>query len=73
MHPHIMGAVNLFYADSPLTAGGGDAERTKQRSHGFHLRTRRGRPWLLPGKHLVWVDTACDELGAKVNDERVGT
>lgn len=73
MHPHIMAAVNLFYADRPLRAGGGEAKRAAERAHRIQLRGVQGKPWLAPGKHLVWIDTAKDELGFPVNDERVGT
>jgi hypothetical protein len=73
MHPHIMAAVNLFYADSPLRAGGGDAQRAAERAHRIQLRGVQGKPWLAPGKHLVWIDTAKDELGFPVQDEKVGT
>lgn len=73
MHPHIMAAVNLFYADSPLRAGGGDVKRAAERAHPIRLRSVQGKPWLAPGKHLVWIDTAKDEQGFPVSDERVGT
>ncbi len=73
MHPHIMDAVNLFYADSPLRAGGGEGQRARARAHSIRLHRADGRPWLQPGKHLVWIDTSRDERGHPVQDERVGT
>jgi hypothetical protein len=72
MHPHIMDAVNLFYADSPLRAGGGESQRARARAHSIRFHHTNGRPWLQPGKHLVWIDTSRDERGP-VQDERVGT
>lgn len=73
MHPHIMDAVNLFYADRPLVAGGGRDHRARERAHDIRLQDQSGRPWLKPGKHLVWIDTSRDERGQLVHDEKVGT
>ncbi len=73
MHPDIMHAVNLFYADQPLAAGDGEKKRSAERVHSVKLIRPDGRPWLVPGKHLVWIDSAKDEFGASVGDERVGT
>lgn len=73
MHPHIMEAVNHFYADSPLLAGDGDAGFAPSKRHGLSLRNRRGRPWLQTGHHFVWVDTARDAIGRPAREESHGT
>lgn len=73
MHPQIMEAVNLFYADQPLAAGDGETALARERNHGLRLRDGRGRNWLEPHQHLVWFDTGRDSVGRPTRDERVGT
>jgi superfamily I DNA and/or RNA helicase len=73
MHPQIMAAVNLFYADQPLAAGDGEAALARVKMHGLRLRSVDGREWLAPRQHLAWVDTARDASGHATRDERVGT
>lgn len=73
MHPQIMEAVNLFYADQPLAAGDGAAALARENAHGLRLRGARGRDWLTPEQHLVWMDTGRDAAGRPTRDERVGT
>ncbi len=73
MHPQIMAAVNHFYADSPLLAGDGGAAFAREKQHGLHLRGARGRPWLQPAQHFVWIDTARDAAGQPVREESHGT
>ena len=73
MHPQIMAAVNLFYADQLLAAGDGEAALAREKAHGLRLRGGRVRVWLGPEDHLAWIDTARDGAGRPVRDERVGT
>lgn len=73
MHPQIMEAVNLFYADQPLAAGDDEAGLSRAKNHGLTLCGAGGREWLAPRHHLVWFDTARDAMGRPVRDERVGT
>lgn len=73
MHPQIMEAVNHFYADSPLVAGDGDAAFAKSKHHGLTLRNPRGRPWLQPGQHFIWVDTSRDAAAHSAREEAHGT
>jgi len=73
MHPNIMEAVNLFYADQPLAAGDGEAALAREKKHGLQLRRADGRAWLEPQHHLVWFDTARDAVGRPARDERIGT
>lgn len=73
MHPQIMAAVNHFYADSPLLAGDGDVGFAATKHHGLMLRNPRGRPWLQPGQHFVWVDTGHDAAGRPAREEAHGT
>ncbi len=73
MHPEIMAAVNLFYADQPLAAGDGAAELAREKAHGLRLRGGRARAWLGPEDHLAWIDTARDGAGRPAREERVGT
>ena len=73
MHPQIMAAVNRFYADQPLSAGGGHEQLAKDKAHSFSLTRPNGTPWLKPGQHLVWIDSTFDDDGKPVQDERIGT
>lgn len=73
MHPDIMAAVNLFYADQPLAAGDGEAALAREKAHGLRLRGGRAREWLGPEDHLAWIDTARDGAGRPAREERVGT
>jgi Superfamily I DNA and RNA helicases and helicase subunits len=73
MHPQIMAAVNLFYADQPLLAGDGEAELARAKAHGLRLRGTTGRAWLRPGQHLAWIDTTRGADGRVAREERVGT
>jgi hypothetical protein len=73
MHPDIMAAVNLFYADQPLAAGDGEVELARDKAHGLRLRGGRAREWLGPEDHLAWIDTARDGAGRPAREERVGT
>lgn len=73
MHPQIMAAVNLFYADQPLAAGDGEAELARAKAHGLRLRGGAERAWLAPGQHLAWIDTLHDAAGRVAREERVGT
>ena len=73
MHPQIMAAVNLFYADQPLAAGDDEAKLARAKEHGVKLLGANGRGWLSPHQHLVWLDTARDAVGRPARDERVGT
>jgi superfamily I DNA and/or RNA helicase len=73
MHPQIMAAVNQFYADSPLSAGGGDERLSEDKKHQYTLGSSNGKPWLEPGKHLVWVDSTYTHDGKEVQDEKIGT
>jgi hypothetical protein len=73
MHPQIMAAVNRFYADQPLSAGGGHEQLTKAKTHSFSLLLADGTPWLKPGQHLVWIDSTFDADGNPVKDEKIGT
>ncbi len=73
MHPQIMEAVNLFYADQLLQAGDGAVELARQKEHGLVLRGANGRTWLHPSQHLVWIDTSRDAQGREARDERIGT
>jgi hypothetical protein len=73
MHPQIMAAVNRFYADQPLSAGGGHEQLAKAKTHSFSLLRADGTPWLKPGQHLVWIDSTFDADGKPVKDEKIGT
>lgn len=73
MHPEIMAAVNLFYADQLLVAGDGEAELARDKAHGLRLRGGRAREWLGPDDHLAWIDTGRDGAGRPAREERVGT
>lgn len=73
MHPQIMAAVNLFYADQPLAAGDDAAKLARAKAHEVTLRGANGREWLSPHQHLVWIDTARDAVGRPAREERVGT
>lgn len=73
MHPQIMAAVNLFYADQPLAAGDGAEALGKAKAHGLHLRGLGGHAWLHPKNHLAWIDTSRDELGRPAHAQRIGT
>jgi hypothetical protein len=73
MHPQIMAAVNRFYADKPLSAGGGDESLAEAKTHSFSLVGSKGTPWLKPGHHLVWIDSTYDAEGRSVQDEKIGT
>ena len=73
MHPQIMAAVNLFYADQPLAAGDGEAELVRAKAHGLSLRGAGERAWLEEGQHLAWIDTSRDAAGRAAREERVGT
>src|SRR5690606_12625517 len=54
MHPQIMDAVNLFYADAPLAAGDDAAALARAKAHGVRLLGANGREWLGAHQHLVW-------------------
>lgn len=73
MHPQIMAAVNLFYADAPLAAGDDEAALARAKAHGVRLLGANGRAWLEPRQHLAWIDTTRDAVGRPAGDERVGT
>lgn len=73
MHPLIMDAVNVFYADQPLVAGDDARALARQRAHGLTLRGPDGQTWLRPDQSVLWIDTSHDAAGRAVPDERLGT
>ncbi len=73
MHPAIMDAVNVFYADQPLQAGDDARALARQRGHGLTLRGPGGQIWLRPDQPVLWIDTSHDASGRAVPDERLGT
>ncbi|MBK8478813.1 MAG: AAA family ATPase [Opitutaceae bacterium] len=73
MHPAIMDAVNVFYADQPLQAGDDARALARQRGHGLTLRDPDRRIWLRPDQSVLWIDTSHDASGRAVPDERLGT
>jgi hypothetical protein len=73
MHPQIMEAVNTFYADQPLLAGGGTEELARVKNHNLRFHGHPSPAWLKSGRSLVWIDTGRDTKGRPVHDERVGS
>lgn len=65
MHPHIMQAVNHFYADSPLTCG--LSEPNEQRRHGLTIAR------VPTDQHLLWVDSSFREGTNPAFETQAGT
>jgi hypothetical protein len=66
MHPDIMRLVNRFY-ENRLSCGLSDPDRT--RSHGLTLSGPRGRAYLQPDQHAIWIDSGRGPDG-QVHHER---
>jgi len=73
MHPQIMAAINQFYADQPLKAGGGEVNLAKSKSHNLTPKSTSGHSWLPEGKHLVWIDSSTNGSQQPAQDEKIGT
>lgn len=57
MHPDIMEAINVFYADNPLRSGKDAKTMERERRHGLTLKTSAGSTWLRPDAALCWIDS----------------
>ncbi len=73
MHPQIMEVVNYFY-DHLLECGLANADSGPDgRAHGITLCGPRGRPYLTPDVHVLWVDTSVGPQGRPFFEESMGT
>ncbi|MBK9990487.1 MAG: AAA family ATPase [Verrucomicrobia bacterium] len=73
MHPAIMDAVNVFYADQPLQAGDDARVLAREKRHDLTLHGPGGHNWLRPEQSILWIDTSHDTEGRMLPDERVGS
>lgn len=73
MHPGIMEAVNVFYADQPLLPGDGAQALARKKRLEFSTSAEAIPPYFAPGASLVWIDTSDVSRGGHGADERVGT
>lgn len=79
MHPQIMGVVNQFY-ENRLKCGLADpdgripgSDSSGHRLHGLTLTGEQSRQYIVPERHVAWLDSTFDPCNKRHHERRAGT